>query len=269
MASAKSSRGRPPEALIERFQELTASLERIEDPLARRSAEELIGVVLDLYGEGLRADLRRLVEEGEVTEASCATRLADDGVVASLMLIHDLYPVDARGSRAGGARRASGPTWSRTAATSSSSTLKDGVGQDPARRQLRRLPGLLGDARAGDQAGARRARSRPRGARGRGRHAAPPGSTRAERHRAADRPGAPRREAAMPHAHGAGTEPNGEIVGLASWFGARGRRRARGRRADRRRRRPAAPLSSPTSTARCSPIATAAPTAPPRSEARR
>lgn len=80
------------DALIERFQELTASLERIDDPLARRSAEELVGVVLDLYGEGLRRIFDELVDEGEATSA-VRQRLAEDGVVASLMLIHDLYPV--------------------------------------------------------------------------------------------------------------------------------------------------------------------------------
>ena len=92
MESSQVDTGAPPEALIERFQELTASLERIDDPLARRSAEELIGVVLDLYGEGLRRIFDGLVEEGEPT-AELRRRLADDGVVASLMLIHDLYPV--------------------------------------------------------------------------------------------------------------------------------------------------------------------------------
>ena len=89
----EAATGAPPEALIERFQELTASLERIDDPLARRSAEELIGVVLDLYGEGLRRIFAAMEEEGEATE-SLRQGLADDGVVASLMLIHDLYPVD-------------------------------------------------------------------------------------------------------------------------------------------------------------------------------
>lgn len=89
----EAATGAPPDALIERFQELTASLERIDDPLARRSAEELIGVVLDLYGEGLRRIFSAMEEEGEATE-SLRQGLADDGVVASLMLIHDLYPVD-------------------------------------------------------------------------------------------------------------------------------------------------------------------------------
>lgn len=82
----------PPEALVERFQELSTDLERIADPSARRHAEELISVVLDLYGEGLRRIFAALEEGGEGTE-ELRTALAEDGVVASLMLIHDLYPV--------------------------------------------------------------------------------------------------------------------------------------------------------------------------------
>ncbi len=52
----------------------------------------MIGVVLDLYGEGLRRIFATLESAGEATEAA-REALAADGVVASLMLIHDLYPV--------------------------------------------------------------------------------------------------------------------------------------------------------------------------------
>jgi Fe-S cluster biogenesis protein NfuA/nitrite reductase/ring-hydroxylating ferredoxin subunit len=82
----------PPEALVERFQELSAGLEEISDPLARERAEEMIAVVLDLYGEGLRRIFGALEDGGEAA-AELRRALADDGVVASLMLIHDLYPV--------------------------------------------------------------------------------------------------------------------------------------------------------------------------------
>ncbi len=82
----------PPEALVERFQELSAGLEQISDPIARDRAQEMIGVVLDLYGEGLRRIFETLQEAGELTE-EIRHDLAGDGVVASLMLIHDLYPV--------------------------------------------------------------------------------------------------------------------------------------------------------------------------------
>jgi len=93
LAISQVDSGAPPEALIERFQELSQSLERIDDPLARRSAEELIGVVLDLYGEGLRRIFGAMAETTGEGAAELRGRLADDGVVASLMLIHDLYPV--------------------------------------------------------------------------------------------------------------------------------------------------------------------------------
>ena len=94
-ATGASPNGAPPEALVERFQELSASLERIEDPRARAGAQELIGVVIDLYGEGLSRIFAALEAEGEGTEP-LRQALAGDGVVASLMLIHDLYPVDLR-----------------------------------------------------------------------------------------------------------------------------------------------------------------------------
>lgn len=84
--------GPPPEALVERFQELSAGLEKISDPIARQRAEEMISVILDLYGEGLRRIFGALEEAGEAT-SELRGELSEDGVVASLMLIHDLYPV--------------------------------------------------------------------------------------------------------------------------------------------------------------------------------
>lgn len=83
--------GPPPEALVERFQELNAGLENISDPVVRQRAEEMISVVLDLYGEGLTRIFEAL--NAAVGTEELRQELADDGVVASLMLIHDLYPV--------------------------------------------------------------------------------------------------------------------------------------------------------------------------------
>ncbi len=51
---ATDPNGQPPEALVERFQELSAGLEEISDPLARQRAEEMIWGVRDLSGVGLR-----------------------------------------------------------------------------------------------------------------------------------------------------------------------------------------------------------------------
>jgi Fe-S cluster biogenesis protein NfuA/nitrite reductase/ring-hydroxylating ferredoxin subunit len=73
-----------PEALVARVEELTARVEPGGD------AEQLAGALMDLYGEGLERIFDAIAADG--SEALRA-RLTEDGVVASLMLIHDLYPV--------------------------------------------------------------------------------------------------------------------------------------------------------------------------------
>jgi Fe-S cluster biogenesis protein NfuA/nitrite reductase/ring-hydroxylating ferredoxin subunit len=73
-----------PEALVARVEELTARIEPGGD------AEQLAGALMELYGEGLERIFAAIDEEG--LEA-LRERLTSDGVVASLMLIHDLYPV--------------------------------------------------------------------------------------------------------------------------------------------------------------------------------
>jgi Fe-S cluster biogenesis protein NfuA/nitrite reductase/ring-hydroxylating ferredoxin subunit len=75
------------EELIARVQALTAQLEEIPDLHARAVADELVASIIQLYGEGLERIFAALDED-------VRDRLADDGVVASLMLIHGLYPID-------------------------------------------------------------------------------------------------------------------------------------------------------------------------------
>ena len=58
----------------------------LPDPSARAVAEELAAAVVELYGEGLERLSRRWT-------ATQRLRLADDGVVGSLLLIHGLHPV--------------------------------------------------------------------------------------------------------------------------------------------------------------------------------
>jgi Fe-S cluster biogenesis protein NfuA/nitrite reductase/ring-hydroxylating ferredoxin subunit len=79
-----------PEELVERVGRLTGELERIDNDRARRTAEELIACVIELHGHGLE---RILAVVAESADPELADRLAADGVVASLMLIHGLYPV--------------------------------------------------------------------------------------------------------------------------------------------------------------------------------
>ncbi len=88
---AESAGAVSPEALVQRVEELTARLEQLPDPAARRLAEDLLSAVIDMYGEGLV----RIVDlvDGDENAAELKQQLVDDGVIASLLLIHDLYPV--------------------------------------------------------------------------------------------------------------------------------------------------------------------------------
>ena len=84
--------------------DLHSSGERIEallsasaaaGPLARERAEELVRVVVDLYGAGLERLLGIVYDGGGLTD-TVLERLADDELVAGLMLVHGLHPYDVR-----------------------------------------------------------------------------------------------------------------------------------------------------------------------------
>ena len=74
--------------LIARVQELSEQLEGVQDFQARAIADELVSSVIQLYGEGLERIFAALDEAPAVRD-----KLVDDGVVASLLLIHGMYPV--------------------------------------------------------------------------------------------------------------------------------------------------------------------------------
>ncbi len=59
------------------------------DPAARRRAEELVRLLVDFYG----AALGRVVD---LADQALLERLADDELVASLLIVHDLHPLDAK-----------------------------------------------------------------------------------------------------------------------------------------------------------------------------
>ena len=81
-----------PEELVERVQELLGSLDEIADPVAQSRVQELIGTVLELYGAGLERILGILEDAGDPA-LPIRTAMLDDGIVASLLLIHGLYPI--------------------------------------------------------------------------------------------------------------------------------------------------------------------------------
>lgn len=85
-------RSAKPDDLEGRIEWLTAELETLPDARGRGLAEELVSAVLQLHGEGLERVLE-LVDEAGPAGAPIRQALVDDGVVGSLLLIHDLYPV--------------------------------------------------------------------------------------------------------------------------------------------------------------------------------
>ncbi len=74
--------------------------------VARERAEELVRLLSELYGAGLLRMMEILDERGALTD-DVLSALADDDLVASLLLIHDLHPEDvtARVERALGSVR--------------------------------------------------------------------------------------------------------------------------------------------------------------------
>ena len=71
-------------ARVERVELLLEQVETLSDPVARETATELVGALLDLYGEGL-ARMTQHVSDGEA--------LVDDELVSHLLLLHGIHPV--------------------------------------------------------------------------------------------------------------------------------------------------------------------------------
>jgi Fe-S cluster biogenesis protein NfuA/nitrite reductase/ring-hydroxylating ferredoxin subunit len=65
----------------------------VAGPLAHQRAEELVRLVVDLYGSGLERLLDVLADAGRLDDVALEALAADD-LVASLLLVHGLHPYD-------------------------------------------------------------------------------------------------------------------------------------------------------------------------------
>jgi Fe-S cluster biogenesis protein NfuA len=75
---------------VERVEGLLGQLEALPDAAAKDTATEAMRALLDLYGEGLG----RIVDVLAVhDDGTLAAALADDELVAHLLLLHGLHPV--------------------------------------------------------------------------------------------------------------------------------------------------------------------------------
>jgi Fe-S cluster biogenesis protein NfuA/nitrite reductase/ring-hydroxylating ferredoxin subunit len=89
---AATAIGESSDDVLLRVQELQARLDSSGDAQTREIAEELVSAVVRMYGAGLERIVGALLGAGGEGER-LAAGLAEDELVAALLLIHDLHPV--------------------------------------------------------------------------------------------------------------------------------------------------------------------------------
>jgi Fe-S cluster biogenesis protein NfuA/nitrite reductase/ring-hydroxylating ferredoxin subunit len=77
---------------VARMETLLEEIETLSDPNARSKAAEVVGLLLELYGEGL-ARVMEMVAQGNDRERIFEA-LAEDELVSHLLLLHGLHPLD-------------------------------------------------------------------------------------------------------------------------------------------------------------------------------
>lgn len=88
-AAARSSAPQDPETRIERIESLVEELEREGDARRNAHVRELLEAFLELHGAGLN---RILEEVYRACGQEFIDRLAEDDLVRSVLLLHDLHP---------------------------------------------------------------------------------------------------------------------------------------------------------------------------------
>ncbi len=76
-----------------RIETLVQGIAAFPDPQARATAQELVQVLLDMYGEGL-ARLLEMTAEAETAGLALIDTFAEDELLSSLFLLHGLHPLD-------------------------------------------------------------------------------------------------------------------------------------------------------------------------------
>jgi Fe-S cluster biogenesis protein NfuA len=77
----------------ERIEMLIQEVSSFPDTRARETTEELMQCLLDMYGEGL-ARILEITARAETAGQALISDFARDDVVGSLLLVHNLHPVD-------------------------------------------------------------------------------------------------------------------------------------------------------------------------------
>jgi Fe-S cluster biogenesis protein NfuA len=75
-----------------KVESLIEKAERFSDPAAREVTREIVAALLELHGAGLARVLELLAADQSAQRV--VSSFASDGLVASLLLLHGLHPVD-------------------------------------------------------------------------------------------------------------------------------------------------------------------------------
>jgi Fe-S cluster biogenesis protein NfuA/nitrite reductase/ring-hydroxylating ferredoxin subunit len=75
-----------------RVEGLLADLERLGDPLAHGKAEELVALLVELYGEALGRIVNVIADAVDVDDP-LVHKLLDDRLIEAILILHDLHPL--------------------------------------------------------------------------------------------------------------------------------------------------------------------------------
>jgi Fe-S cluster biogenesis protein NfuA/nitrite reductase/ring-hydroxylating ferredoxin subunit len=78
---------------MQKIEGLVRAVEQAKDPAARTAAIELMQALMELHGAGIER-MMEIVSESGAAGNQIIDRLAADDLVASLLLLYDLHPVD-------------------------------------------------------------------------------------------------------------------------------------------------------------------------------
>ena len=77
-----------------RIEALLVEIDSLPDPAVRGKVADVVQGLLALYGEGLRRMLAIVERDGRTAGAHLLEAFARDELIAHLLLLHDLHPVD-------------------------------------------------------------------------------------------------------------------------------------------------------------------------------
>jgi Fe-S cluster biogenesis protein NfuA/nitrite reductase/ring-hydroxylating ferredoxin subunit len=78
---------------IQKIEELIHTIDSVADPQLRANAVELVQLLMELHGEGIDRMLEIVAQDGSAGQA-IIDNLAGDDLVAGLLLLYGLHPVD-------------------------------------------------------------------------------------------------------------------------------------------------------------------------------